>query len=139
MHRAAWAMEAQSLLRALRPPLDGREDLVLAWDDEGLAAACHYQFVVAEEDVEPTFYIAAIGCDLRCQNAGVSSQLLICVLDMIEESNFSHSTSWGVTTLIHQENQASKRLATRHGFVYHDYEGDGYELWNRPYGAQSQA
>lgn len=131
VHRAEWALEAQSLLRNLRPPLDGTESLVLAYDDEGLAAACHYEFMMGDADTEPTFYIGSIGCSSRCQNQGVASELLTHVLDQIEESNFAHSTSWGTTTLIHEENQASKRLASRHGFSWRWHEGYGYELWGR--------
>lgn len=131
VHRQPWALEAQSLLRGLVPPVGDGASLILAYDEAGLAAACHYEFLPEEDGVEPSFYIAAIACDRRAQGQGVGSELLTFVLDQIQESNFAHGTSWGATTLIHEENQPSKRLATTHGFIYRQYEGEGYELWGR--------
>ncbi|MHC3000347.1 GNAT family N-acetyltransferase [Microbacterium sp. HJ5] len=132
VHSAPWALEAQSLLRNLQPPLGSGESLILAYDEVGLAAACHYEYLAPSDEVEGVFNIAEIGCDVRCQGQGVASELLAHVLDLIQESNFSHGTSWGVITLIHEENQPSKQLAARHGFSWRSYEGHGYELWGRP-------
>lgn len=127
-HPEPWALEAQSLLRALQPPLKGYNKLILAYDEDGLAGACRYDLDTPSR-IEPVFHIEALACATRCQRTGIGKELLEYVLDVIAVSNYRDGTDWGVTTFIHNQNEPSRRLAASLGFSSITDEGDEYELW----------
>lgn len=130
VHPQQWAHDAQSLIRYLKPPLNDGQRLVLAYDEDGLAGACHYRNLAPRTQDEPrVFQIDVLACDMRCQRRGVGSELLSYVMGQIHETNLRLDVDWGVTTYIHKSNHPSKGLAASRGFKFVRNEDDDFELW----------
>lgn len=124
-----WEFEVQAQLRHLRPPLKPPRHMLVACDDEHVAAVAVWQELDGPGAVEVEF--GAVALQYRGSGGGLAREMLTRTLDVVT----SRALEAGVDEVlvgawIWHENYPSKRLCAGVGFTHTGWGAVGVEQWS---------
>ena len=126
-HPREWEMEVQSSLRTLHPPLPGSEALLLGLDDVGnLAAITRVSFDSEGEQL----LVLAVAVHVDRRGRGIGREALDVGLEVLRSTKAANKMDCGIWARIHPENERSKQLFARSGFICLGVAGGSqHEAW----------
>lgn len=124
-HPSPWALEVQSQIRNLEPPVARRREwLSIGRDPVGIAAVIHYGL----DDEKEQFIILAVARAERCASAGYGRVALVNTINHLTFLKLVDGRDCGVFTRVDPRNRSSQRMFEQAGFL--NLGGDNhYETW----------
>ncbi|MFI2104104.1 GNAT family N-acetyltransferase [Isoptericola sp. NPDC019693] len=113
-HPEQWALDVQSEIRDLCPPVGGDDRLVLARDDRGIVGVAYFGFDRGEGE----FHMRGLAVAVRARRQGIGKQGLTFALDEILAWRAELQVDGGVFARVHEDNAPSQALLGLAGFEY---------------------